>query len=494
MLSNMKNGLWMRVRKFLLLALVSACAHSPQERESPPTDAFSSVGDREAILVLYVSDLHSQLRPDAEGRGGYAQLRQWVDSERARAGSKTDVILVGGGDLIGKGSIPCQESGDKECVPFLRDMGLAYTVLGNYELYNTPSNLLNLVRSSGATFLGMNVAQRSGSASWATSPIKVIGAKSGLEFWLASWTSPFDIKGYNVRSFPSTSDWAVWKRQWDAPVLWVTHQELDQDLGLMKEACLTLAPQVQLLGLLKSNDHRVMQLDDTQCAPILEPGPFGRYALKMLLTSDPQNPGRLNVDSKFVEISGKGVHEDTKRRIAALYERYAPNADEVLFTAAASISRESLAQWVAEAYQRRTRADVAIVNLGFVKNELPKGAVSKEQFQLTLPHKNELLGLDWAAKDMEQALCSASRREADGDLDYGSELFFAGGARLENAGTPQCRLVTNKRTLKVVVDSYLVSRSARWLGRNIAPKTFRFGVDSRRVSELHLRDQKPMSR
>jgi 2',3'-cyclic-nucleotide 2'-phosphodiesterase (5'-nucleotidase family) len=452
-----------------------------------------SVGDKEAVLVIYLSDVHSQLRADDKGRGGFAQLKKWIDSERARAGAKTDVIVVGGGDLYGKGSIPCQETKDKECAPFFKDLGLNYTTVGNYELYSSPTDLQKLNQSTGATLLSMNVTPKKGAGPWASNALKFKGAKSGLEFFLATWTSPFDIKDYNVRAFPSTSDWMAWKRQWDAPVLWVTHQELERDVGLLREACGSLAPQVQVLGLLKANDHRTMQSDTSQCAPLLEPGAFGHYVLKLLITKDDANPKRLKMASQFVEISGVGEDEGVKKRIDALYARYAPDANQILFTADSEISREQLAAWTAEAYHKRLKAEGAITNLGFVKNALPAGPVTREQFFLALPYKNELMGLDWPVKDLQDSLCGAAKRAKKDDLDWGSELFFS-GFQLEGAGTPACRVVSEKKSIKLVVDQYLVSRSERWLGRNISARVFKFGVDSRRAVSLFIDVKKPQGK
>jgi len=489
MLSNMKSLCWVSVQKFLLLSFVASCAHVPS---SPDVggEKLSKVGDKPAVLILYLSDLHSQLRADERGRGGYAQLKKWIDSERAKAGTATDVVVIGGGDLLGKGSIPCQETKDRDCAPLLKELGFNYSALGNYELYNTPTELAALVRAAGGSFLGMNVAPKTGAVSWVQAPLKFKGARSGLEFWLASWTSAVDVKNYTVRSAPSPSEWMAWTRQWSAPVLFVTHQELEKDAALLKQACQSLSPQVQVLALLKSNDHRVMQQNTSLCAPLLEPGAFGRHALKLLLTRDEGNPLRLKVESEFVEISGIGEDTEMKKRIDALYARHAPNADEVIFTAEKEISREAMAAWVAEAYHKRMKADAAIANIGYVKHALPSGPVTREQFMLALPYKNDLMGLDWPVKDLEAALCASSKRTRDDDLDWGSELAFSGFA-LEGAGTPGCRVLSNKKSLKIVVDEYLVSRSARWLGRDLAPRVFRFGVDSRRVGTMQLQIQKP---
>lgn len=503
MFSNMVFVIWMRsniickLLSFVVIALaLGRCAH---EGGSPKAeDPFKQVAKSPSVLLLFVSDLHSQLRANKDGQGGYAQLASWIQSEKAKAGSKTDVFVLGGGDLLGKGSIPCQKTNDKDCVPLMKDLQLDYATLGNYELYQSPADLKSLIEASGAKFLSSNVdVIREGrnakyETPWERGPLKVEGKKSGLSFWLYSWTSPFDVlKNYNVRKFPSPSEWSAFKQtSAGAPVVFMTHMELENDLSFLRDACLQLSQAQQVVALLKSNDHKTMQKNVSQCAPVLEPGAFGNYALKVLLVPIAGQKS-FQVHSEFVEI--KGFPEDARvaAKIQKLYQAHAPDADEVIFTLNAPISKEALAQWVANSYRIVTHAEAAIVNVGYVKHGLEAGPVKKEDFLIALPYANELMGTDWSVKSLEKALCDVSRSKKDPNSDWGSELYFSGFS-LENAGTPQCKITGTKRSsLKVVVDSYLVSRSGLWLGRDVSKQVFKFGVDSRRVGFLHVKKTPP---
>jgi hypothetical protein len=195
-----------------------------------------------------------------------------------------------------------------------------------------------------------------------------------------------------------------------------------------------------------------------------------------------------------VEIKGFKEDATLAKRVQDLYAKHAPDADQILFTLPTDLPRETLAKWVADSYRVRTRADAAIVNIGYVKHGLKTGPVRQEEFLLALPYANELQGTDWSVKSLEKALCDVSRAPKDSNLDWGSELSFS-GFELQNAGTPQCKITgTKKSSLKVVVDSYLVSRSGRWLGRDLSKQVFRFGVDSRRVGFLHLKDNPPQAK
>lgn len=515
MLFNMNFVVWVRsslicsslifklltfsVASLLVSLSVSRCAHETSSSKNSGSLNTSSVG--ESLLLLYVSDLHSQLRANRDGRGGYAQLAAWIESEKSKAGPQTDVFVLGGGDLVGKGSLPCQNTQDKECAPLLRDLHLDFATLGNYELYQSPQDLAQMIRASGVRYLSSNVELKreaqnaSVQTPWLQGPQRLEGKKSGLSVWLYSWTGSFDVnKSYRLRQFPSPSDWSALKQRTSGEaVVFMTHMELTEDQSFLRDACLQLAPSNQIVALLKANDHRSMNSDLSQCVPILEPGAFGHYALKVLLTPV-KGQKAFHVNSEFVEIKGFKENAHLAQKIEALYKKYAPEADKTLFTLTQAISREDLAKWVADSYRVRTRADAAIVNVGYVKHGLPSGPVSQEEFLMALPYANELQGMDWPTKSLEKALCDVSRAPKDKNLDWGSDLYFSGFS-LENPGTPQCKITgTQKSSLKVVMDSYLVSRSARWLGRDVSKQVFRFGVDSRRVGFLHVKDNPPRSR
>ena len=49
------------------------------------------------ITILHTSNLHAHLRPDDEGRGGFAELTALIASEKQRA---TNVLVLDAGDLV----------------------------------------------------------------------------------------------------------------------------------------------------------------------------------------------------------------------------------------------------------------------------------------------------------------------------------------------------------------------------------------------------------
>jgi hypothetical protein len=54
-----------------------------------------------------------------------------------------------------------------------------------------------------------------------------------------------------------------------------------------------------------------------------------------------------------------------------------------------------------------------------------------------------------------------------------------------------CLLVAEKKrnSYKVVAPEYIIKRSDRWIGKDIRPKTFKFGVTTHRALELEISKQ-----
>ncbi len=484
---------WIPALSFYFLAACAASSGvSGGDADAAASKARAANPGGPVLVVLYASDLHSQIRPDEKDRGGYARVKAWVDGERRKAGPQTDVIAVAGGDLLGKGALPCAATADKACVPLLGEIGFDFATPGNYELYRSNKDLREILPLTKARWVSANVKAQS-PLPWTEGTLVYKGPKSGIELGLVGWTSdpsyngdPRGRKDYAVKRRPDALDWNRFRTELAGkPILFLTHQEIAEDRNFLAQACKELGAR-WVMGLLKANDHVYRRHESQLCSPIFEPGPFGHEGVKLTIVQEEGSWKLLR--HEFVHIN-RGVGEDKKLKalVEEVYKKHGAGADDIVAQVADDRSPQELAQWVADAYRARTKADIGLVNLGFVKGPIAEGKITREKVLVTMPYSNELMGVDWSVKDMEAALCKAALRQRDDDADYGSEIMLS-GAKLENAGKASCRLVTpaKKSLLKVAVDSYVLGRSSRWLGEDLAKRSFRFGVDSQRIVFLQL--------
>jgi len=447
---------------------------------------------RPQVIMLYVSDLHGRLRPELSGMGGYARLSQWIKSERIKAGDQSDVIAIAGGDIAGKSALPCRKSSEMECFRLLKEVGFDLAVLGNGELKRSSSELNDLIQNSGIAWTSANVKSLDSKNAWQKT-FEWQGHKSKSSWLFLSWSvapSPgeVDLKKakLDIKSSLADAPWDAWEKlaQGKNTVL-VPHQEYEDDVEFLKTACQknTLKP----LLLLKSNDHKFRD-EKIDCAPLLEPGAYGERAVKVVF--QPDETGKWFLFSKeFVPMSSE-IPDDPlmKARIEALYQAYAPTADNVVGTVTKDLNQVEFAKWVGAAFRKVTRSDIAVVNNGAIKEDLKAGPLSEERLSLVYPYNDDLMGFDVNAREFEKVLCAASQRVKDPFEDYGSDLILS-GVDLENAGTTSCRIVGPKRaSYKVAMVSFLVKRSKRWLGKDFTSNAFKWQVRTEQAFEKMLQD------
>jgi len=59
--------------------------------------SFLLEGATVPITILHTTDLHAHLRPDVEGRGGFAELATLIAEQKKRA---TNALVLDAGDLV----------------------------------------------------------------------------------------------------------------------------------------------------------------------------------------------------------------------------------------------------------------------------------------------------------------------------------------------------------------------------------------------------------
>jgi 2',3'-cyclic-nucleotide 2'-phosphodiesterase (5'-nucleotidase family) len=461
-----------------------------------PSNSSSPSKAQGRLVVLYFSDLHQHLREDPVGQeGGYGRLKSYISKERAELSSRDDLLVIFGGDAAGKGAWPCTKTQDKACFDLLSDLGIDIAVLGNWELRRSVSDLVPLLESSKLNWIGTNIEAPALKNSRVIKDFAYTGPKSGQRIYIAGWTVPptpgeIDLKksGYqDIKRVATAADIERLKKNskgW--PILLATHQEKEDDLNFLRMAC---DKSLNVIALLKAHDHVQEQGTIEACGtPWWQPGAFGETVLKLVLAPGPEGQSGLVETALMVPMKGFAPDATLDQKIATLYKTVAPEADESLATSNRLLEKTDLALLAAQAFRSVTRADVGIVNMGAIKTALPAGTMTREALTSIYPYKDEVMGLDWSVRDLEKSLCKAALRERNDFEDHGSELVFA-GLKLDNAGTPQCRVTLDKprASVKVALSEFMVKRSGRWLGKDLKPSTFKFQIDTWAAFELHLK-------
>lgn len=466
---------------FALALFLGACASPGPQKEG----GASRNPAKGAVVVLHFSDLHGRIL-------AYPRLAALIKSERALAErSGNDLLVVMGGDAAGKGALPCRKSNDKECFAFFKEMGVDVALLGNGEAKRSAKDLNELIRISGGQWLSANVKSSKEKAGW-QKEILWKGPRSGAQIWIAGWTlapSPAELDPAQPLNVGTRFDGHVlgeWAKQLSSnPVLWVTHQDLNDDKEFAKQVC--MRKNISSLALLRAHTHQLRQ-EPMACVTAYESGAFAESATRLVIERSGAGPLAWKVTgAQTIPLTFGPEDPQMKSRVSALYQKLAPDAETQVALVTTAQTLPDLALWLANAYRKVSHADVAVVNAGAIKEPLPIGPVKRERLLEVIPYNNELMGLDWPFADFEKSICEASRRARDATDDTGSELFFA-GVELVNPGEGICHLKgSRKGSVKVVLDSFMVKKAPRWLGKKLEGRAFKFGMKTEDAMMLSLK-------
>lgn len=466
---------------FLSLALLFSCASSKDAvRSADPVPSAEGSGQ---VVVLHFSDLHGRIH-------NYPRLAAEIRREReAAARGHYDVLVLLGGDAAGKGALPCRKTNDKDCFSLLREIQVDVAVLGNGETKRSAKELNELIQSSGVTWIGTNVRSGREKAAW-QKDFLWRGARTGAQIWLSSWTiAPTAEELDNTKPLqfivkPTEAQYQEWAQRYaQLPVLWVTHQNVEEDRDLLKTLC--AQKKVHSVAVLRGHTHEVRQ-DTAGCVPSYEAGAYAEGLSRLTLRG---HGNQWQVAAYEYRPLKEGMPElgSLKTQVDHLYGANAQEAEQVVAQLPSEKAIPQLGQWLAESYRKVSKADVAIINQGAIKAALPAGAIKRETLLETIPYNNDLMGIDWPFADLERSLCTASRRTRDTKEDNGSELLLA-GAELLNPGQENCQLKTKRKgALKVVFDSFMAKKASRWLGKKLDGRTFKFGLKTEDAMLLALK-------
>lgn len=466
--------------KVVGLALVwglFGCSSSSTVRQT--TAEAVSEKDSRKLQVLFFADFHSRIGEFSRSPG-LARLTSYL--KESRKGYDGNTLVFSGGDLVGKGSPACLGALEPTCYQLLGPQ-IDFGVVGSSELKLKTKEFQALL-SSQPKLLAANVAtqsipkaQQAPTAVPKYQIVKLPGTEA--EIFVTGWTEPPTPGEWDPKTHPlkvtnrliqlpeiKSLEAASGGRPW----IFLSHQEYEADLKTVDLLCQEKIP---VLLYLKGNSHRTVD-EPRACTQIRGTDAYGRSVLRIELgLSDGSWKFK---QSEFIDMAQITPDQEMQNTIQALYSAHAPKAKSVVAQFQQKKDMAQVAGLFAQAFREITKADVAIVNSGAIKDSILPGAFTEEDLGFVYPYNDALVGLDWKMRDLERSLCAATRREKDAFKDYGSDLYLS-GARIEDSGLATCRVVFDRRaqSQKVVMVKFLEKRSGDWLGSDLRGKLFSFG-------------------
>ena len=414
--------------------------------------AISTISTRDSTLlrVLAISDLHGQLEPSvwdwSGGRqvGGVAALKPWLDS-LANACGCTSVRLDAGDEM--QGTLVSNASFGRGTIDALNGLGIDAAAIGNHEFDWSVDTLRARMREAKYPFLSANITNSAGTArpDWAT-PWKLV-TKGGVKIAVIGVTTtetPTSTAARNVQGLAFGNDAQAVKRYLPEAragadyVVVVAHAGAACDSstgGGNVASChgeiIDFARQLDSGSVdLIVAGHTHLRVNTTvNGIPIIEAQSSarsigvvdlvrsgGRRAVRMQLVTPYVD--QVKPDVGLTELVGgqqQAVRNLTERVVARIKVPLTRDGDEY-----------GLGRLIADAQRAAGRADVAIMNNGGIRADLPEGAINYGQVYRVQPFGNRLVRLTVKGSVLQAALeqCVAGRDHLPDCHIAGAEVWY----------------------------------------------------------------------
>lgn len=398
----------------------------------------------ERLVILHTNDTHSNIESDANGVGGVLQRKAIIDSVRA---AEKNVILVDAGDMV-QGSLYFKFwRGDVE-YPIFNMMDYDIRILGNHEFDN---GLEELARH----YADIKKADRlSANYDFSDTPLKgmfkpyvikkVNGKKVGfigLNVDPASLIADYNTGNMRFNDVIETANRLAYelkhKKKCDLVVA-VTH--IGYGDQYMKTSDVDLARASRDIDIIiGGHSHTVIDPDKPEVNPSIVPnavgrpvliaqtGRYGRYVGYIAIDLDGlKGADGEDFDYRLIPVTDRFDPSVFDKRISAFLEPYKHRVDSVnrrviaysgmdmtpMPNSAYANFAGDFGLWYARhisdsinaAGGNMPQVDFAVMNVGGIRQDMPKGPITEGQVLSTFPFSNRVVIMEETGADIISAL------------------------------------------------------------------------------------------
>ncbi len=432
-------------------AIIPDPARAAARAAFAPAPAAVSTRDSTVLRVLTTSDLHGQLESRvwdwSQGRpvGGVAALKPWLDS-LARVCGCTSVRLDAGDEM--QGTLLSNTTFGRGTIDAMNALGIDAAAIGNHEFDWSVDTLRARMSDAKYPFLSANITNAAGTArpDWAT-PWKLV-TKNGVKIAVIGLTTtetPTSTAARNIQGLAFGDGAQAIKRYLPEAragadfVIVVAHVGAACDSstgGGNTAAChgeiLDVARQLDSgsVDLIVAGHTHLRVNTVVHGIPIVEAQSSGR---SIGVVDFVRTGGRRDVRVQLVTPYADQVKPDVALTEALGRQQQAVRniSERVVARLKVPLKREgdeyALGRLIADAQRAAGRADVAIMNNGGIRADLPEGTVTWGQAYQVQPFQNRLLRLTVKGSVLQDALeqCVAGSQDHLPDCHVaGAEVWY----------------------------------------------------------------------
>ena len=394
------------------------------------------------LVILHTNDTHSQLDPDASGRGGVLQRKALIDSIRK---AEKNVILVDAGDVV-QGSLFFKFFRGEVEYPLMDMMNYDIRILGNHEFDNGIEDIAKYYKKTKGTPLSANYDFKGTVLDGIFSPYtvkKVKGKKIGFFGINVDHESLIDLKNIEGVTFkeiiPVANETAAYLKnvlKCDLVVA-VTHIGVEKQNRKTTDYELAAASH-DIDIIIGGHSHTVIMPGESGNTPsivmnadgqpvlVAQTGKYGRNLGYIKIDLDHLDNAR-NYDYRLIPVTDRFPESKLDRNIINFIAPYKAQIDSfnnrVIARSAVSSDNAdrtgalaNLTADIAYAYALHKadslrvadpafpQVDFALMNVGGIRMPLNEGNITVGQILNTYPFSNHLVIADVKGSDLAEAL------------------------------------------------------------------------------------------
>ena len=416
--------------------------------------ALPVMATAENLVILHTNDTHSLIDPDKDGRGGVLQRKAIIDSVRK---AEKNVILVDAGDMV-QGTLYFKYfKGDVE-YPLMNMLGYDIRILGNHEFDNGMKDLAKYYKDVKADRLSANYDFSGTELQGMFDPyvIKKVGGKKigfiGINVDPESLISKENIEGVKfkdvIKNANETAAYLKNRKKCDLVVV-VSHIGVVKENDKATDYDLARASR-DIDVIIGGHSHTVIEPDNKGKYPSIVENAAGRPVLIAQTGKYGKKLGYIKIDLdalksltpdrydyELIDVTDRFPEDKLDPKIRAFIAPYKHVVDSVnnrvigrsLYDLNSDDRNGGYANWAAD-YARwfgqlvldsingrdgmPLRLDLGVMNVGGIRQNMPKGDVTEGEILATFPFANRMVITAVKGADIIDALKVAAKKGGEG--------------------------------------------------------------------------------
>lgn len=409
---------------------------------------FCGYSNAEKLVILHSNDTHSTIDPLPDGRGGVLARKAIIDSVR---NAEKNVILVDAGDIV-QGTLYFKYFNGEVEYPLMDMMGYEMRLLGNHEFDNGMESLAHFYKQTKGRPLSANYDFSGTELEGVFSPyeIREIGDKKigfiGLNIDPASIIAKKNFNGEYKEVIPAANELAEKLKREEGCDLVVAITHIGYLSSNGKTSDIDLAQASENIDLIiGGHSHTMVDPLNPEGTPslienkngkavrIVQTGKQGLYLGKISIDLDslPLNDSS-EIQYELIPVTDRFPKDKYDKKIIEFLEPYRARVDSannlVIAYSEYDLKKSTtgglanltadmgfqIGKEVADSLQQKgidfPDVDLAIMNVGGIRQDMPKGIITEGQILSTYPFSNHLVVVGIKGADIIEAMRVSAKK------------------------------------------------------------------------------------